>query len=60
MTQESMIGYNGDSDDDLCNSSPELSEQVHNTIINLSISIFFKKSLKFNSQKFAEIFAAVL
>uniref|UniRef100_A0A915Q6M8 Homeobox domain-containing protein n=1 Tax=Setaria digitata TaxID=48799 RepID=A0A915Q6M8_9BILA len=27
MSQESMIGYNGDSDDDLCNSSPELSEQ---------------------------------
>uniref|UniRef100_A0A0R3S4P4 Meis_PKNOX_N domain-containing protein n=1 Tax=Elaeophora elaphi TaxID=1147741 RepID=A0A0R3S4P4_9BILA len=30
ITQESMIGYNGDSDDDLCNSSPELSEQSKN------------------------------
>ncbi|VDM16128.1 unnamed protein product [Wuchereria bancrofti] len=28
ITQESMIGYSGDSDDELCNSSPELSEQV--------------------------------
>ncbi|KAM3726726.1 Homeobox protein [Dirofilaria immitis] len=30
MTQESMIGCNGDSDDDLCNSSPELLEQSKN------------------------------
>ncbi|VDO23410.1 unnamed protein product [Brugia timori] len=30
ITQESMIGYCGDSDDELCNSSPELSEQSKN------------------------------
>ncbi|VDM94416.1 unnamed protein product, partial [Onchocerca ochengi] len=30
MTQESMIGCNGDSDDDLCNSPPELSDQSKN------------------------------
>uniref|UniRef100_A0AAF5Q4R8 Homeobox domain-containing protein n=2 Tax=Wuchereria bancrofti TaxID=6293 RepID=A0AAF5Q4R8_WUCBA len=30
ITQESMIGYSGDSDDELCNSSPELSEQSKN------------------------------
>lgn len=29
MNQESMIGYSGDSDDDLCNSSPEPPGQVH-------------------------------
>lgn len=35
-----MIGYNGDSDDDLCNSSPELSEQVNNNN-NINLGNYF-------------------
>ncbi|VDK82296.1 unnamed protein product [Litomosoides sigmodontis] len=39
ITQESMIGCNGDSDDDLCDSSPELSEHPKSQIEQQTIAM---------------------
>ncbi|EFO12922.1 hypothetical protein LOAG_15609 [Loa loa] len=39
MTQESMIGCSGESDDDLCNSSPEFSEQSKHRAIQQTVAM---------------------
>ncbi|VBB32660.1 unnamed protein product [Acanthocheilonema viteae] len=55
ITQESMIGYNGDSDDDLCNSSPELSEQSKNRTGQQTIAMMStSKGMKNDAQESVE------
>nr|CRZ24585.1 BMA-PSA-3 [Brugia malayi] len=55
ITQESMIGYCGDSDDELCNSSPELSEQSKNRTSQQTVAMMStSKGMKNDAQESVE------